>query len=100
MCHTLSFHHVKANDISARLHMSVIANKCYSVSTELCVCRLTGLHNFTICIHIKCTSHSQISAEIPFTYTLIGSTRNLISFRCIKVFYEANMRKNTNIKHI
>lgn len=82
--------------------MSVIANKCYSVSTELCVSldRITQFHNFTICIHIKCTSHSQISAEIPFTYTLIASTRNLISCRCIKVFYEANMRKNTNIKHI
>lgn len=36
-----------------RLHMSVIANKCYFVDGTV---RLTGLHNFTICIHIKCTS--------------------------------------------
>lgn len=67
MCHTLSFHHVKANDISARLHMSVIANKCYSVSTELCVSldRITQFHNlYTHQVHITLADIGRITIHI------------------------------------
>lgn len=71
-----------------RLHMSVIANRCYFVDGTV---RLIGLHNFTICIHIKCTSKQKSTSHLN-TYKMFRQTKWL-PFKS-NVFYGANMRKN------